>query len=289
MMKPWTWFYLAIPPALLITACGLVPSSADVIRGSGRVLTESRQVSGFDEIDVCCGMQLILSQGQAESLIIEAEDNILPEIVNEVSTGRLRVHFDNPSGRKSYRLTRPVRVTVSVIEIHNLVISGGGRLEAGPVESDRLSLEVSGGSRAELEQLAAESLEVEITGGGRFSAQDLQTGRFVLDLSGGSNASIRSFSGERIELDATGGGDVEVAGIVTQQLVSLSGGVDYQAGDLESEETDLRMDGGGRATVWTHQTLSADLSGGARLDYYGRPQVSQHLSGGSELVSRGDR
>ena len=287
MAKPWLWSYGFGPAVLFISACSLAPGN--VIRGSGRVGTETRQASGFDEIEVCCGMQLILSQGQTESLEIEAEDNILPEIVSEVIGSRLSVHFDNPGGLKSYRLNSPVRITVSAIEIRGLGVSGGGSLEAGPVGSDQVSLDLSGGSRAELDALAAGNLEVEVSGGGRFSAQDLQVGSLMLDLSGGSRASIQAFRGESLELEVTGGGDVDVAGSVIEQTISLSGGVDYQAGDLESQETDVRMTGGGRATVWVNESLEADLSGGAQLDYFGRPQVSQQLSGGSRLESRGDR
>jgi hypothetical protein len=287
MVKPWIWLSAFGPAVLLISSCSLV--TGNVIRGSGRVASESRPVSGFDEIEVCCGMQLVLSQGQSESLEIEAEDNILPEIVSEVIGNRLSLQFDNPGGTKSYRLTRPVRVSVSSIEIRSLGVSGGGSLEAGPIESDRVSLELSGGSRAEMESLAADSLEVGISGGGRYSAQELQVNHLSLDLSGGSTASILALQSERLELAVTGGGNVEVAGSVNEQSVSLSGGGDYLAEDLESQETDIRMTGGGQAIVWVNETLVADLSGGARLDYYGRPQVTQQLSGGSRLESRGDR
>lgn len=287
MTRSRLWWYTFGPAILFLSACGLAPGN--VIRGSGRVASETRSASGFNEIEVCCGMQLILSQGQSETLEIEAEDNILPEIVSEVSGSKLSLHFDNPSGMKSYRLTRPVRILVSAVEIRGLVVSGGGNLEAGPVESDQLSLDLSGGSKAELQTLAADRLEVEVSGGGRFSVQDLQASTVSLDLSGGSSASIQSLGGESLELEATGGGTVDVDGSVTSQSISLSGGADYQAADLESQEAEIRMTGGGQAAVWVNESLDADLSGGARLEYFGSPQITQQLSGGSSIESRGDR
>src|SRR3990172_801597 len=98
MAKSWLWSHGFGPAVLFISACTL--AAGYLIRGSGRVATETRQASGFDEIEGCCGMQLILSQGETESLEIEAEDNILPEIVSEVIGSRLSVRFDNPGGFK---------------------------------------------------------------------------------------------------------------------------------------------------------------------------------------------
>jgi hypothetical protein len=281
------WFFGFGPAFLFLSACGLVPGNA--LRGSGRVESESREVSGFDEIEVCCGMQLILSQGQSESLVIEADDNILPEIISEVTGRKLSVRYDDSTGTVNIRPTRPVRVTVSAVEIRGVTLSGGGSLEAGPFESDQVSVDLSGGSQAEIQALRSSRLEVGISGGGRFSAQELQVNELSLDLSGGSNVSIRALQGELLELEATGGGNVEVAGSVTGQSISLSGGVEYQGGDLESQEADLGMTGGGQATIWANETLDADLSGGAQVSYYGSPQVTQRLSGGSQLESRGER
>jgi hypothetical protein len=287
MIRPSIWLYTFVPAILFVSACGLV--TGNVVRGSGRVVSETRAASGFDEIEVCCGMQLILSQGQSESLEIEAEDNVLPEIVSDVFGRKLTVHFDNPNGTKNFRLTRPIRVMVSAIDLRGLIVTGGGSLEVGPFESDQLDLELSGGSRAELQSMAAELLEIGISGGGRFSAQELRVNELTLDLSGGSNVLIQDLQGESLILEASGGGIVEIAGSVTGQLASLSGGADYQAGDLESQETEIRMSGGGQATVWVHESLDADLGGGARLDYFGAPQVTQELSGGSRIEARGDR
>jgi hypothetical protein len=53
---------------LVAAACSITPTFGTGVRGSGKVATETRQVSGFNEISVCCGMQLLLTQGQEESL-----------------------------------------------------------------------------------------------------------------------------------------------------------------------------------------------------------------------------
>ena len=82
---------------------------------------------------------------------------------------------------------------------------------------------------------------------------------------------------------------MEMAGNVAEQTISLSGGSDYLAGDLQSRTATLDMSGGGRAILWVTEILNVDLSGGANASYYGRPLVNQNLSGGSSLKSLGDK
>src|SRR5690349_18517826 len=47
-------------------------------RGSGHVVSETREVSGFDSVSLAYPAQVLIKQGNAESLKIEAEDNLLP-------------------------------------------------------------------------------------------------------------------------------------------------------------------------------------------------------------------
>lgn len=242
--------FLFIPAVLLTLACQLVSGFGKSLTGSGNVVTESRPVSKFNSIDVCCGMHLILTQGASESLEIEADDNLLPEIESFVTNGRLVVRFkDNFSGIRLFN-TNPIRVKVSAPELVGVEISGGGRLEAaGPIQTTQMALDFSGGSRGVLDNLQADKLAVDLSGGSR----------------------------------------IELSGISPDQTISLSGGSDYLAGDLQSRTTTLKMSGGGRATVWVTETLNADLSGGANASYYGNPMINQDLSGGSRLQSLGEK
>jgi len=283
------WIYWMCFLIALSLACQAVTGIGGVVRGSGEVVSESRPVSGFDQISVCCGMQLVLTQGESESLEIEADDNLLPEIVSTVSGGRLIIRFKDDQGRTQYWPSQPIRCTVTAIDVRRLEVSGGGSLESGLIETDDLQIDTSGGSQADLAAVVADTMRVEVSGGGELYSRELQVSRLELDLSGGSTGSIDSLEGESLTLDNSGGGEVTIAGSVTEQDVSVSGGGKYLAGDLRSEMTIISMSGGGEASLWVEESLEADLSGGARVEYYGRPQVLEQVSGGSELVSLGER
>ena len=71
---------------LFITACGL-----GTIQGSGDVITESRDVSGFDSVSLSGIGRVIITQGDDESLTIETDDNLMKYITSEVRDGTLEL------------------------------------------------------------------------------------------------------------------------------------------------------------------------------------------------------
>src|SRR6185295_3610097 len=62
-------------------------------RGSGNVISQTREVSGFDAINVSYPAEVLIKQGSAESLKIEAEDNLLPNLKTQVKNGTLEIFY----------------------------------------------------------------------------------------------------------------------------------------------------------------------------------------------------
>lgn len=283
-------------PILLVISLILVVSMActlqltqSTLTGSGDIARESRDVSGFDRVDICCGMQLFLTQGDREDLEIEADDNLLPEIVTRVSGDRLIIEFKDQGGRTNYRPSQPVRCTLTVVDITQIESSGGGFVESERLETDSLSLDLSGGGDAKLGSVTAQSFVVDISGGGDITADMLRADRARFTLSGGSDTTIDELIAGDLRLESSGGGDVVIGGRVTEQNIDISGGGRYRAQDLESQITEIDISGGGEGTVWVTDSLNVNLSGGSDLSYYGNPQISESLSGDSELNSLGER
>ncbi len=231
--------------ALLLSAC----SNFNLLQGSGKLVRESRAVSDFSAVEICCGMQLILTQGEPATVELEGDDNILPEIETLVSGDRLIVQFRQRISLWTSMRT-PIQVYVTMPTISAVEVSGGGAMTAGTIQSDTFQLTLSGGSHADVDELQVTELRA--------------------DLSGGAHATI-------------------VGGTVTTQLVDASGGSHYLAADLQSEQANLDISGGSEARIWARESLVVDASGGSDVAYYGRPDVDQDISGGSDLDSLGER
>ncbi len=235
--------------AIILSTLILPACVGRIMVGSGDVVREMRDVSGFDEVDICCGMELILSQGEKISLEIEAEDNFLPEIETIVLGDTLRIGYQDQYPETAYRPTRPIRVYLTMTEIRGIEISGGGELDANVIETDKLGIHLSGGSEANINELVAKDFSLHISGGG----------------------------------------DAQIAGQVNEQDVNLSGGSSYEAENLASSDAVLDVSGGGDAELWVTDKLVVNASGGSSVDYYGSPHLTSNTSGGSTVRSQGGK
>lgn len=311
---------------ILITALVLVACDQMIIEGSGKVVEESREVLPADVIDVCCGMELYLTQDELPSLRIEAEDNLIGDIVDDHSGSTLTLEYqDSPT--KIHRPTIPVKVFVTMPDIQGVTVSGGGRFEAEQIDSQKLAVNLSGGSQGRIDSASATDLTVDVSGGGRFISDNLEADKAKFDLSGGSEAEVDAlaagdvqfsisgggrldgqrilatnmemdlsggsesllvqFAGDELETKISGGGRATIAGDVGSQLIELSGGSNFDGPDLRSLRSEVR--GNGDAIIWAVESLMVDLSGGSTVEYYGNPTIDSQLSGGSEVKPLGGR
>ena len=74
---------------LLASACSFIPT-----RGSGDLVTETRQVSGFEAVEFSGAGEVEIIQDGTESISIETDDDVMPHVLTEVEDGTLIVRLD---------------------------------------------------------------------------------------------------------------------------------------------------------------------------------------------------
>ncbi|MFU8827459.1 MAG: GIN domain-containing protein, partial [Brevefilum sp.] len=63
----------------------------------------------------------------------------------------------------------------------------------------------------------------------------------------------------------------------------------YQAGNLQSYDARIEINGLGSAVVWAADTLQVSINGAGSVDYYGSPQLTQEISGLGNVNKLGDK
>ena len=125
---------------------------------------------------------------------------------------------------------------------------------------------------------------VDLSGGSRTEISGFEsTDSFSLALSGGSDLKGDIVAGN-VDVDLSGGSVVELEGTGKRLVVDGSGGSDVHFRNFPVENADIRLSGGGKATVNVSGSLNVDLSGGSSLIYQGDPRLGEiDLSGGSTI------
>jgi hypothetical protein len=219
------------------------------ITGSGNILTETRQVSGFDEVSFASVGELTITQGERESLTIEAEENLLRYLTSQVRGGRLYLEMQDEGRLVSLIPTRGVKYTLTVKNLKDLDHSGAGAITISGLKTGDLDLRLSGAGNLMLNDLEADSVTYRLSGAGR----------------------------------------LEASGEAARQEVRVSGFGEYDGADLKSATTEVQVSGAGGATVWVTESLDVQISGAGSVRYFGSPEVSENISGLGSVNRAGDK
>lgn len=211
---------------LMLLAAILMSTACNVraIRGSGNLVTESRQVSNFDRIALSGSGEVILTQGGSESLSIEADDNVMKYIEAEVEAGTLKLGFKN--GINIISTTRLV-FYVGIDDLTSLKVSGSGDFQADTIEVDRMEVDVSGSGSIQISNLVASDVNAKISGSGRIDLTG-EVDTQEIDLSGSGKYLGGDLCSESVNVDVSGSGIATVC--ATERLdssTSGSGSVNY--------------------------------------------------------------
>jgi hypothetical protein len=185
--------------------------------GSGRVITETRSVSGFDRVSFTSFGELVIQRGDTPGLTLEAEDNVLPEIITEVRGGTLVIRYAERNGQVQVRPTRSIILTLTVPDLTQLTLSGAGNVRVEDYQGEALQAILSGAGNLEVNG-AVQSLDVVLSGAGSFHGADLKSEHATITISGVGNAVV--WATQHLDVTLSGVGWVDYYG---QPVVSQDG------------------------------------------------------------------
>lgn len=173
-------------------------------KGSGNVVKQGRDVSGFTQVDVSNSIQVEITARKDFSVEVEADDNLLPLVKTEVRNGILRIETD---GR--YNSRNPIIVRVSAPNVEDLDVSGASKVYLSNLHNDSLKVHSSGASKIKVEGNTI-NLEIETSGASKIDAENLKSENVSVDASGASNVSV-SVSND-LKVDASGASNISYIG-----------------------------------------------------------------------------
>jgi hypothetical protein len=204
--------------SLFLTGC-------QVVSGSGNVVTEERQMSEFDGVSLSGIGEVLFIQADEQSVLIEAEDNILPYITTEVHRDVLYIGIKDGVSIKN---NAPLKFTVTTPEITLFDVSGSGTINAETIDADELMVDVSGSGEIGIENMETESLSIQISGSGDVMAQGEATDQ-VINITGSGSYAAPDLLSDDIDIHVSGSGEAMVWAMDTLSVnISGAGKVAYQ-------------------------------------------------------------
>ena len=201
---------------VVMMAMGLLVAACTV--GSGNVETDTREVTGFDQIELQTSGSVDIEVTGTDSLVIEAEDNILPMLTAEVVNGVLELGSDGV-----FSSTESIRYTITVANLEGVTISGSGGVDATGLTGDTFAAVISGSGSLDAAGTTTE-VAVVVSGSGSFDGEGLEATIGAVTITGSGSALVNVT--DQLSVVISGSGSVEYLGEPTiSQVINGSGNV----------------------------------------------------------------
>ncbi len=193
------------------------------IDGNGIVVTETRTTRQFDEVQSSGSFIIEIIPGDEFNIEIEAESNLLENIITEVDNDKLKIRTRSGHNLHNHH---PMEVTIVMPSLTEVNQSGSGYIHTGNFESDHFTTKLSGSGEIET-NIITQNLKAYLSGSGKI----ILNGEAVKsDFTISGSGKIHSYELEHqfCEVHISGSGDAYVNVEKTLDVnISGSGDVFY--------------------------------------------------------------
>lgn len=246
--------------------------------GSGNVVKQDRNVGDFSTIKILGSADVIIKQGDRTTLQVQADDNLMENIITRVKGDALIVETEG-----SIRNYKKFEVLVTMNRLDGIEINGSGDVESeGIIKGNSLAISINGSGDVELE-LEYKNLEAQINGSGDIEISGI-TGDLDLKVMGSGDFSASGLRLNICKLSVYGSGDTKLTGSASSVSVELSASGEVNLYNLSSQDVEVSNFGSGDVIVSVSGKLKARLMGSGDLTYRGTPTNVDVSSQGSGSV-----
>jgi Putative auto-transporter adhesin, head GIN domain len=207
---------------------------------------EDRHLSGFNAVQLAGSFDVYITQGTAESVKVEAPDDIIGHIVTEVDGGVLKIYNKNDHFHWGdlFGNHRKIVIYVTAKDLNSISVTGSGDM---------------------------------------FFKEGIHTNSLRLKVSG-SGDMIGKVDVKTLESSISGSGDMSLSGHAENSTVSVVGSGDYKARSLVTVNTAVRVAGSGDASINASNKVDASVSGSGDIKYTGGAKnISSSKSGSGDI------
>ncbi len=195
------------------------------IEGSGNLVKETREVDNFSAVSASGPISVTLSTGNNYQIVVEAEDNIISDVVTTEVNGVLNVSLKSGS----YTLKRDINVYITAPSYTALQAEGQVKVnDSGSYLGNDIRLDVSGQSEILLDEFKfVSSSRIDVSGQSQITVfVDSQIDS--LESSGQSDVVVHGVD-RIVNLDISGQSDVQIQGgaQINNQNISGQSEVDF--------------------------------------------------------------
>jgi hypothetical protein len=239
------------------------------------VIAKAYDIKDVSELVVSGGGRVQITQGDTESLRVEATSEVMARVKVDLSGDKLSLSVRNTSGGFSFfdlfkHRNDDVLYVLQLKKLHYLGLSGASRATFGNWVGGDMKVNVSGAGAANFTNLRVNDLFIELTGASNSRVEMLTARTLKFELSGAANM------------------DVKAASQTNFLKIGASGASNFRGKLLRAAQADVDASGASNVDLQATEYLKAGASGASNIRYLGQPKLDSNASGASHIKAIND-
>jgi hypothetical protein len=229
--------------------------------GKGEIVSEFRNVPDFIELDAAGAFDVVVMEGDVQTVEIVGHQNIVQKVNTSVSHNKLEVELKRGC-YNDYVLT----IYITTPDIKEVKLSGSGTITVEEFES-------------------LSELDVIINGSGEiYGDYNFPIDNLYFLISGSGNIDFKTTS-LNVVSEIEGSGDVKLEGTTENQELIIDGSGTFNTFGLISNNIYVKVRGSGDSKVYANDNLEVDINGSGDVYYKGYPNLDVNISGSGNVYN----
>ena len=212
---------------LFIPLLCLLFVSCDSVKGEGPSVTEERELTNFDKIEVNSFADIFYEQSDEFSVVIETQANLMEYIETKIEGTTLVIEQRNNTSLQS---DGGINIYISCPNMSDMTINGSGSITGqNKIVTSDLSCTINGSGDFYFKNIIATHYWMNINGSGDLEIDSGKIKNGEYGINGSGDIHVSSVKTDNIEISINGSGDAEVFAIKELDISIIgSGGVQYK-------------------------------------------------------------
>ena len=204
--------------AVLLTGCHTSSASLSKVVGSGKIVTQMRNVEDFHKVKIGSALDAVIVHGDEPSVTVTADDNIVEKIETFIArNGALVVR--RVAGL-NLQTKNPIKIQIVTPKCDSVVVSGASAVSFRKFEQEELRTRVTGASEFTLDS-QIDHFELQASGASKVFADRHESITVDVQLSGASKVAVAA--ADTIEGSVSGSSSVTYSGDPEHVAIKTSG------------------------------------------------------------------
>ncbi|MFC2010808.1 head GIN domain-containing protein [Chloroflexota bacterium] len=256
---------IVIIPIILVAVLAAAIFSGCGTNGLGNIVTEENDFTDFTYVEVEDTFDVEITQSESFSVTVSADESFADYVAVSREGNTLRIYLNPRHTFTDFTLqARTLKARITMPALHGLHLSGASKgTITGFKSPHNLSVEVSGASSLNIDDIEVDDAELEISGASKVSG---------------------SMRADDAVIEASGASKIELKGSADDIVLRASGASKVNLTDFPLNNADVKLSGASETTINAKGKLDCVLSAASRLYFLGNPTMGNiNVTGASTI------